>query len=67
MQRGVDRWRAAGFLGMSVQSLLNVYGHHHPDYMREAAEAIGSRVQKKNVLVVESVVEINLLTENKKK
>jgi hypothetical protein len=67
MQEGVDPWQAAGFLGMSVQTLLEVYSHHHPDYMREAADAIGSRVRKRNVSVVESVVEINRLAGNKKK
>ena len=44
MQRGVDPWQAAGFLSTSVETLLRVYGHHHPDFMRQAAEAIGSRV-----------------------
>jgi hypothetical protein len=39
MQRGVDKWEAAGFLGMSVDMLERVYGHHHPDFMRSAAEA----------------------------
>lgn len=39
MQRGVDKWEAAGFLGMTVETLERVYGHHHPDYMRSAAEA----------------------------
>jgi len=63
MQEGVDPWQAAGFLGMSVKTLLEVYGHHHPAYMREAAEAIGSRVRKKNV----SVVAINRLAEKTKK
>ena len=38
MQRGVDLWQAAGFLGMTVQTLEQVYGHHHPDFQREAAE-----------------------------
>ena len=32
MQSGVSMWRAAGFLGMSVETLDRVYGHHHPDY-----------------------------------
>jgi integrase len=67
MQQGIDHWKAAGFLGMSVKTLIEVYGHHHPDYMRDAAEAIGSRVRNRNVSVVESVVEINRLAENKKK
>jgi integrase len=41
MQRGISSWQAAGFLGMSPETLNMVYGHHHPGYMREAAEAIG--------------------------
>jgi integrase len=27
MQAGVDKWEAAGFLGMSVEMLDRVYGH----------------------------------------
>ncbi len=30
MQSGVDKWEAAGFLGMSMEILDCVYGHH-PD------------------------------------
>lgn len=40
MQLGTDPWEAAGFLGMSVKVLIDTYGHHHPDYMKEAAGAI---------------------------
>jgi integrase len=40
MQRGVAKWEAAGFLGMSVETLEAVYGHHAPDYLRSAAEAL---------------------------
>jgi integrase len=43
MQRGAELWDAAGFLGMTIQTLERVYGHHHPDYQRDAAEAIGRR------------------------
>lgn len=32
MQDGVDPFKAAGFIGMSVETLLRVYGHHHPDH-----------------------------------
>jgi integrase len=32
MQEGVDPFKAAGFIGMSVETLLRVYGHHHPDH-----------------------------------
>jgi integrase len=37
MQKGVDIWSAAGFLGMTVKTLETVYGHHHPDHQEEAA------------------------------
>ena len=56
MQRGVPIWQAAGYLGMSAQMIERTYGHHHPDYMRGAAEAITSK-QSKNVSLVVSLVE----------
>ena len=34
MQGGGDVWQVAGFLGMTVEKLEGVYGHHHPDYQR---------------------------------
>ena len=40
MQAGADQWHAAGFLGMGLDVLQRVYGHHHPDYMRTAVEAL---------------------------
>jgi integrase len=43
MQAGTDLWEAAGFLGMSVQTLQRVYGHHHPDHQRKAADNISRR------------------------
>jgi len=43
MQSGVPTWEAAAFLSMSETTLTRVYGHHHPDYMRAAADAIGNR------------------------
>lgn len=43
MQAGVDLWEASGYLAMSVETLKNTYGHHHPDYLRAAADAIGRR------------------------
>jgi len=39
MQAGVDKWEASGSLGMTVEMLETVYGHHHPDFQRAAAEA----------------------------
>lgn len=52
MQRGVAMWQAAGFLGMSTGILERTYGHHHPDYMRAAAQAITSKHQQNVSLVV---------------
>lgn len=43
MQQGTDRWQAAGWLGMTLEQLENGYGHHHPDFQEEAAEAFGRR------------------------
>lgn len=51
-------WEAAGFLGMSEKTLRDTYGHHHPDHLRGAADAIGSRpTPPKNVALVVSLVE----------
>lgn len=49
MQAGVSLWQAAGFLAMSEKMLHDVYGHHHPDYLREAAEAISKGPQRVRV------------------
>ena len=43
MQNGADLWQTAGFLGMTVEMLDRVYGHHHPDHQADAAAAIGGR------------------------
>ncbi|WP_343212698.1 tyrosine-type recombinase/integrase [Bradyrhizobium yuanmingense] len=32
MQRGADPCQAAGYLGMSLEVLLNTYGRHHSDF-----------------------------------
>jgi integrase len=50
MQRGVDTWEAAGFLGMSVQVLIDTYGHHHPNHLRGAANAITRKPRTPSVL-----------------
>jgi integrase len=39
MQAGTDPWEAAGFLGMTVETLMGRYGHHHPDYLSGARGA----------------------------
>jgi len=43
MQSGTDPYEAAGYLGMSVDTLLEVYGHHHPDFQNKAAKATGKK------------------------
>jgi integrase len=37
----VPMWEAAGYLGMTVETLEHVYGHHSPDYLKGAAKALG--------------------------
>jgi integrase len=56
MQRGVPIWQAAGFLGMSSEILERTYGHHHPDYLKDAADAITSK-GRQNVPLVVSLAE----------
>jgi integrase len=51
MQAGVDKWEAAGFLGMSVEMLDRVYGHHHPAHMRGAVEALGGRKAVQSLVI----------------
>ena len=36
-QAGIPLFEAAGFLGMTVKTLENVYAHHHPDWQERAA------------------------------
>lgn len=38
MQARVPIWEAAGSLGMTVKTLEDVYGHHHPDWQKTASE-----------------------------
>jgi integrase len=40
MQGGGDLWQIAGFLGLTVEMLERVYGHHHSNFQREAAAAV---------------------------
>ena len=43
MQSGVDPYEAAGYLGMSVETLMDTYGHHHPAFQEKAAAAVGRK------------------------
>jgi integrase len=55
MQSGISVWRAAGFLDMSVETLDRVYGHHHPDFLSDAADAIARKPKRNEALVVSLV------------
>ena len=46
MQRGIDKWAAAGYFGITLDMLERVYGHHHPDYLRSAVEAMARKRHK---------------------
>lgn len=48
MQNGAKLWDAAGFLGMTVETLEEVYGHHHVDFQSDAAQAISHKGRTKN-------------------
>ena len=44
-QDGGPLWKIAGFLGHSDTRMVEKhYAHHHPDYQKNAAEAIGRRL-----------------------
>ena len=43
MQRGMDRWLAAGFFGVTMDVLEQTYAHHHPDYLQGAAEIMARK------------------------
>lgn len=43
---GADLWAAAGFLGMTVETLTRVYGHHHPDYQADARDKITTKPKR---------------------
>jgi hypothetical protein len=58
---GLNR-EAAGFLGMSEKALRDLYGHHHPDHLQQAAFAIGT---KKPVSLVIPLVRRERVPDNK--
>jgi hypothetical protein len=39
MQDGADPWKAAGYLGMTVTTLIELYRHDHPDQLSGVHEA----------------------------
>ena len=46
MQNGVDKWAASGYFGVSLDMIERTYGHHHPDYLRSAVQAMETRAGK---------------------
>jgi integrase len=45
MAAGVDVYEVSGYTGVSVEVLLEVYGHHHPNFQSNAATATGKRAK----------------------
>ena len=43
MQAGVEIYEVSGYTGVSVETLLEVYGHHHPSFQKAAANARAKR------------------------
>ena len=48
MRSGVNPYEAAGYLGMSPETLWETYGHHHPDHQEDAARATGKKRPEEN-------------------
>lgn len=47
MQNGAEFLEAAEYLGMSVKVLMETYGHHHPRYLRRAANLMGRKPRER--------------------
>ena len=43
MHAGTNLYEAAGYLGMSPETLWETYGHHHPDFQSGAANAVSKK------------------------
>ena len=48
MRNGANLWQAAGFLGMTVEMLQEVYGHHHPDFQADTANKLAGPGQDRD-------------------
>jgi hypothetical protein len=48
MHAGTDIAQAAAYLGMTPETLWEVYGHHHPDYQADAARAVPRKKRARN-------------------
>jgi integrase len=52
MQLRTPKWDAAGYLGMTVEQLDRVYGHHHPDHLQAARDAFDRPPQHRHRLTL---------------
>jgi hypothetical protein len=52
---------------MSIEVLLDTYGHHHPDFLRDAATAIASKPKQNIVSGVISGVDLAAYREKRRK
>lgn len=50
MQAGHDPWRVSDFTATSMDTILKVYGHHHPDHQSEIADNFERRPQNVRVM-----------------
>jgi integrase len=48
LQTGIDPWRAAGYLGLTLETMQQHYARHSPDHLADAAVAIGFRQRSAN-------------------
>lgn len=46
-QGGTDLWNIAGWLGQSYATTVELYAHHHPDFMEEAKSAMERGANRK--------------------
>ncbi len=47
MQTGkADAWELAGFFGVSPETMQRVYAHHHPDFQKDALQAVSAGGRK---------------------
>ncbi|SER59593.1 Phage integrase family protein [Faunimonas pinastri] len=46
MQAGIPLAEAAGYLGMSLETIQRRYAHHHPDYHMASANALSERANR---------------------
>ncbi len=42
-QDGVPMHQIAGAMGLTQKTAIEIYGHHHPDYMKDASRAVAAR------------------------